>query len=127
MKKRNNIMHKGDVIWVDLGEHPCSHIQSGRRPCIVINTNKSNGYVYTVIPGSCKLEKSNFPVHIVISPNKYVCGLTKKTVFMAEQITTIDSRQVIMKVGHVPENSSDWKSITDIIVRQLELERDVNG
>ena len=68
MKNRRNNLRRGDIVWVDLGEHPGTHVQSGRRPCIIVNTNKSNGGVYTVIPGSCKLEKKDFPVHVVVTP-----------------------------------------------------------
>ena len=28
---------RGDVIYVDLGQHPNSSIQSGIRPCVVIS------------------------------------------------------------------------------------------
>lgn len=121
MQDKRKVLRRGDVVWVDLGEHPGSHIQSGRRPCIIINTNKSNGYVYTVIPGSCKLEKSKFPVHTVISPKEVCCGLSKETVFMAEQITTVDNKQIIMKVGHIPNKSETSAKIKNIIVRQLDI------
>ena len=35
--KQNNIknIYRGDIIWVDLGEFPGSHRQSGKRPCLV--------------------------------------------------------------------------------------------
>ena len=31
---------RGDVIYVDLGQHPNSSIQSGIRPCVVISNNQ---------------------------------------------------------------------------------------
>mgnify|MGYP001289024673 CR=1 FL=1 len=68
MENRRNNLRRADIVWVDLGEHPGTHVQSGRRPCIIVNTNKSNGGVYTVIPGSCKLEKKDFPVHVIVTP-----------------------------------------------------------
>lgn len=54
--KQNNIknIYRGDIIWVDLGEFPGSHRQSGKRPCLVVSTDKGNGPVYTVMPGTSK-------------------------------------------------------------------------
>lgn len=103
MENRRNNLRRADIVWVDLGEHPGTHVQSGRRPCIIVNTNKSNGGVYTVIPGSCKLEKKDFPVHVIVTPKDVKGGLSKETVFMAEQLTTVAGKQILIKVGHIPE------------------------
>ena len=47
--KQNNIknIYRGDIIWVDLGEFPGSHRQSGKRPCLVVSTDKES------ISGTC--------------------------------------------------------------------------
>jgi len=120
MKDRGKLI-RGDVVWVNLGEHPVSHVHSGQRPCIVISTNKGNGHVYTVIPGSCKMENRQLPMHALIYPKESGCGLSRKTVFMAEQVTTVDKKQVLIKVGHIPEESDTWSRINDIIIRQLDM------
>ena len=36
---------KGDIVWVDLGEHPGTRIQSGRKLCLIVSTDKGNGSV----------------------------------------------------------------------------------
>ena len=48
MKDREK-RRRGDIIWVELGQHPGRHIQSGRRPCLIVNTNKSNADVYIIM------------------------------------------------------------------------------
>ena len=35
---------RGDVIYVDLGQHPKTSIQSGVRPCVVVSNNKNNKF-----------------------------------------------------------------------------------
>lgn len=59
--KQNNIknIYRGDIIWVDLGEFPGSHRQSGKRPCLVVSTDKGNGPVYTVMPGTQQAGKES--------------------------------------------------------------------
>ena len=46
MKIRRNM-----IIWVEL-KHGMKHIQTGRRPCIVVSCDRANknSSVYTVIP-----------------------------------------------------------------------------
>ena len=90
--KQNNIknIYRGDIIWVDLGEFSGSHRQSGKRPCLVVSTDKGNGPVYTVMPGTSKQEKKAFPVHLTVFQKDVFGRLGKTTVFMAEQLVTID-------------------------------------
>ena len=109
--KQNNIknIYRGDIIWVDLGEFPGSHRQSGKRPCLVVSTDKGNGPVYTVMPGTSKQEKKAFPVHVTVFQKDVFGRLGKTTVFMAEQLVTIDDRQILMKAGHIPENLLDYE------------------
>lgn len=121
MDNKKLSLQRGDIVWVDLGEHPGSHVQSGRRPCIIVNTNKSNGDVYTVIPGSSKFERKHFPVHLVVTPQEVKGSLSKETVFMMEQITTVDKRDIILKTGFLQSDSEIMKSINNLIIRQLEL------
>ncbi len=60
-------------------------------------------------------------MHALIYPKESGCGLSRKTVFMAEQVTTVDKKQVLIKVGHIPEESDTWSRINDIIIRQLDM------
>lgn len=40
---------------------------------------------------------------------------------MAEQLVTIDDRQILMKAGHIPEQSDVMQKINDLLKRQLGL------
>lgn len=57
---------QGDVIWIDLNEANSSgHEEKGRRPALVISTNKFNklnGGIVKVIPITTSSHK--FPLHI---------------------------------------------------------------
>lgn len=119
--KKERKRRRGDIIWVDLGQHPGRHIQSGRRPCLIVNTNKSNAKVYTVMPGTCQMEKEGFPVHVTIEPNEVIGSLTKTTIFMAEQLVTVDENQVMLMAGYLERESDAMKRINEVLLRQLEI------
>ena len=121
MKQKSKRRRRGDIIWVDLGQHPHSHIQSGRRPCLIVNTNKSNADVYTVMPGTCKEAKDGFPVHVTIQPEEVKGRLEKQTIFMAEQLVTVDENQILLEVGRIDNNSDTMKRINQALIRQLQL------
>lgn len=119
--KKDRRRKRGDIIWVDLGQHPGRHIQSGRRPCLIVNTNKSNAKVYTVMPGTCQMEKDGFPVHVTIEPNEVQGSLSKTTIFMAEQLVTVDENQVMLMAGYLKKESDAMRRINEVLMRQLEI------
>ncbi len=119
---RNDKRRKGDIVWAELGEHPGRHIQSGRRPCLIVNTSKSNAKVYTVMPGTCKDKKKNFPVHVKVFPDDVQGELGKETVFMAEQLMTIDEEQILIKAGYIKSDSDVMNRVNQCLKRQLELD-----
>lgn len=114
---------RGDIVWVDLGEHSGTRIQSGRKLCLIVSTNKGNGSVYQVIPGTSKKDKKDFPVHVTVQPEAVQGMLKKETIFMAEQLTIVDERQILMVVGRVEQSSGVMAKVEKAINRQLELER----
>ena len=118
---RNDRRRKGDIVWAELGEHPGRHIQSGRRPCLIVNTSKSNAKVYTVMPGTCKDKKKDFPVHVKVLPGDVHGQLGKPTVFMAEQLMTIDEEQIILKAGYIDIHSDVMNKVNQCLKLQLEL------
>lgn len=110
---------RGDVIYVDLGQHPDSSIQSGMRPCIVLSNNKSNRYSTNlcVCPFSGKLKDN--PVHVKVKPSDVQGYFLKESDCLAEQIVTIDKKQVVSKVGHIPEDSEIMQKINRAVCVQL--------
>lgn len=116
----NNIK-RGDVIYVDLGQHANSSIQSGMRPCVVLSNNKSNRYSTNlcVCPFSGKLKDN--PVHVKVKPSDVQGYFLKESDCLAEQIVTIDKKQVVSKVGHIPEDSEIMQKINQAVCVQLGL------
>lgn len=114
---------KGDIVWVDLGEHPGTRIQSGRKLCLIVSTDKGNGNVYQVIPGTSKKGKKDFPVHVIVKPEEVHGALRKETIFMAEQLTIASEQQILMMVGRVERSSDVMVKVERAIKRQLELNR----
>lgn len=110
---------RGDIIYVDLGKHGNSSIQSGMRPCLVISNNKSNRYSTNlcVCPFSGKLKDN--PVHVKVKPSDVNGYFLKESDFLAEQIVTIDKKQVVSKVGHIPEDSEIMQAINRAVCMQL--------
>lgn len=96
-------IRRGNILWIDLGEHPGTHLQSGRRPCVVVSTDKANrsAKIYTVIPGTTKHEKDGFPVHCKLLPEEVRGYLNKSTIFLAEQLCTVGEKQIICKMGYI--------------------------
>ena len=114
---------KGDIVWVDLGEHPGTRIQSGRKLCLIVSTDKGNGSVYQVIPGTSKKDKKDFPMHVTVKPEELQGMLKKETIFMAEQLTSVSEQQILMIVGNLEQGSEAMIKVEKAIKRQLELER----
>ena len=90
------------IVWAEL-KSGLRHIQAGRRPCIVISCDKANGKspVYTVIPGTTKMRKNYIPVHFNIEPSEIRGFLRHTTMFLPEQLVTINEEQIIQTAGVV--------------------------
>jgi len=64
---------RGDICDVEFtNQDKESHIQNGKRPCIIISNNKNNLFspVVTVIPLTTSKSKSQIPTHVLIKKNK---------------------------------------------------------
>lgn len=79
-----------------------------------------NAPVYTVIPGTTNLEKNHIPVHFEINPKDIKGYLKCKTMFLPEQIITINKSQVIQTAGIIT-NTEAIKLIDDMLIRQLQI------
>ena len=112
---------RGDIIYVDLGQHGNSSVQSGMRPCIVVSNNKSNKYapILCVCPFSGKIKDN--PVHVKVKPSDVSGYFLKDSDCLAEQIVTIDKKMVVSKVGHIPDESAIMGKINAAMRMQLEL------
>ena len=100
--RRNNeiSVERGDLIFVDLPENENSSVQGKSRICIVISNNKANLHspVISVIPLTSKMSKRPLPTHVLLEvndTNKLRCN----SVALAEQITTVDRKNIKFKTG----------------------------
>ena len=87
MNSKRKMPSQGDVIWIDLNEvNSTGHEEKGRRPALVISTNKfnnMNGGIVKVIP--ITTSSHNFPFHIKLPEEFKVKGK-----LMIEQEREID-------------------------------------
>ncbi len=107
----------GDIVWADF-RSGSGHVQRGRRPCLIVSTNRANGKALTVnvIPGTTKIGKY-FAFHVHIKPEDVTGYVMKETVFLVEQITTIDKDQILCMAGKV--NKGKMSEVDKLIKRQL--------
>lgn len=114
---------RGDVIYVDLGQHPKSSRQSGVRPCVVVSNDINNRYakVLSVCPCTSNIRKTNVPTHVMIEPEQVKGYFEKTSLLIAEQITVVSKNKVISKVGHISEDSEVMKLINAAVKRQLAI------
>ena len=63
--------------------------------------------------------KTNLPTHIPV--NASVCGLSKDSVVLLEQIRTLDKKRLREKMGNLPE--TDMDRINDALSVSIGLDR----
>ncbi len=112
---------RGDIIYVDLGQHPKSSVQSGVRPCLVLNSYYAST-VANVCPFTGKLDKKPMPTHVKVEPSDVKGYFEKPSILLLEQITTIDKNKIISKVGFLPRESDVYKEINVALEKMLSLE-----
>lgn len=89
--KDDQHIERGEVYYADLDGVVGSE-QKGQRPVVVIQNNEGNTYSPTVIviPATSKA-KHTLPTHV---PVRKEDGLDNKTIFLCEQIRTIDKSRI---------------------------------
>ena len=113
---------RGDIIYIDLGQHAKSSVQSGMRPCVVVSNDKANreSKVINVCPLTSRQTKKNIPTHVAVAPEDVKGYLESTSTLLAEQITTVDKCRVISKVGHIEAESELMDKISQAVSRQLD-------
>lgn len=87
-------VNKGDIFWAELTEAG-RHIQSGRRPVLIVGSEKSNRFsdIVTIIPISGRIEKADaIPTHVRLNT-----ALRRESILLPEQIRTISKDQLLGK------------------------------
>ncbi|MBO5290562.1 MAG: type II toxin-antitoxin system PemK/MazF family toxin [Clostridia bacterium] len=94
---------RGDIYYADLSPVIGSE-QGGVRPVLIVQNDVGNKYSPTVIAAAITSQqfKTKLPTHI--SVDAAVCGLSKNSVVLLEQIRTLDKQRLREKMGNLPEN-----------------------
>ena len=100
----NVTVKRGDIYYADLSPVVGSE-QGGVRPVLIVQNDVGNRYSPTVIAAAItsQKDKSKLPTHIEINPQ--VCGLSRDSVVLLEQIRTIDKRRLKEKMGRLDDGS----------------------
>ena len=106
-------MRRGDIYWADLGEKEGS-LQADYHPVVIVSNNLANSHssVITVIPATSK-NKKHLPTHVYIQG----CGLSKPSLLLAEQITSINKSKLIKKIGSIQQTVYEEKVAAAIKVQ----------
>jgi mRNA interferase MazF len=100
-------MKRGDVHWTDLAPRSGSG-QAGRRPVIVLSHDGFNqipGWksVIVVPISSSRFEAKRGPTVVALAAS--LAGLSKPSVAVCHQVTTLDRAKLTKKIGTLPAGS----------------------
>ena len=90
---------QGDIFWVDLGE-PSGSEPGYMRPHVVIQNNifnKSKIYTVVVCALTTNLSRADSPGNVLLLQGEG--NLPKQSVVNVTQISTVDKRDLIEKIG----------------------------
>ena len=109
-----NEIRRGKVYDVEL-KNTSSHVQFGRRPCLVVQNNLGNTFSPTIIvvPLTTKLKKTHLPVHVITAKNQMA---------LCECVLTISKEQIISYIKTL--NEKTMKLIDRALSISLELEKE---
>lgn len=101
---------RGDIWFVNLGEHPGTSVQSGYRPALVLSNNTGNAAstTVTVLPMTTRMKKFNLPFHVELTTEDL--SDTKDdwsfetSMILAEQITTVSKSAFGRYVGRITDD-----------------------
>lgn len=112
---------RGDIYYADLSPVVGSE-QGGVRPVLIVQNDVGNKYSPTVIAAAITSQqfKTKLPTHI--SVDAAVCGLSKDSVVLLEQIRTLDKHRLREKMGNLPE--SDMRRINGALSLSIGLEKE---
>ena len=116
MKKIEN----GDLIYVDLGQHSRSCVQSGVRPCLVIGSYYASDAL-NVLPLTKHITKKYNPMHIRLNRDDVKGYLANDSLILVEQITTVDRRTVMGKLGKIKVECQVLRKVLSAMEKRYSL------
>jgi mRNA-degrading endonuclease toxin of MazEF toxin-antitoxin module len=89
-----------EVWFARLPERGDSSVQSGNRPVLVLSNDINNAMssVLTVLPMTSKPKRLELPSHTWVDADRFE-GLRTGALILAEQITAIDQKQLVFRIG----------------------------
>jgi mRNA interferase MazF len=96
-------MRRGEIWWAALSA-PIGSEPGFRRPVVIVSNNVFNESALRTlltIPVTSNLARENFPGNVRLSARR--TGLSRDSVAIAIQIATTDKRQLIDRIGRVPD------------------------
>ena len=95
--------------------------QGGVRPVLIVQNDVGNKYSPTVIAAAITSQqfKTKLPTHICV--DAAVCGLSKDSVVLLEQIRTLDKQRLREKMGNLPD--ADMTRINDALSVSMGLNK----
>ena len=111
---------RGDIYYADLSPVVGSE-QGGVRPVLIVQNDIGNKYSPTVIAAAITSQqfKTKLPTHICV--DAAVCGLSRDSVVLLEQIRTLDKQRLREKMGNLPER--DMSRINDALSVSVGLDK----
>ena len=118
--KNADTIYNGDIYIAKLPVKTAEHIQDGIRPVIIVSNDKANKYspVITVIPMTGNLDKKPLPTHVNVNH----CGLSRNSIALVEQITSINKSCLISKIGDIRRNKRVRSDIKRAMLVQLDMD-----
>lgn len=116
---------RGDIYFVDFGQNIESNKQCGIRPAVIVSNNRANEHspVITVVPLTSRVDKKRFlPTHVLI-PKGF--GLNKNSLALAEQVETIDKKNLKELRGKIID-AEVMEQITKAIQIQIGVDEKYN-
>ena len=114
-------MKRGEVYWADLVPRSGSE-QQGRRPVIVISHdgfNQTQGWrSIIVVPLSTSLAQAGRGPSAV-SIRRGVAGLTRESVALCHQVTTLDRAKLVQRIGEL--SATELSKVEDGIKAAMDL------
>lgn len=93
---------RGEIYYADFGEQGETSKQGGIRPAVIVSNNRANANspVVTVVPLTARVwKKRHLPTHVRIKG----CGLGKPSMVLAEQVETMDKKNLRDKIGEITD------------------------
>lgn len=110
---------RGDIYFVNCGCGGSGSVQSGIRPVLIVSNDTANTHspVITVVPLTGQIrKKESLPTHVLIPCSKNH-GLTKPSVALAEQVTSIDKSRLTELRGHIRDHGIMAKVTTALQIQ----------